>query len=203
MDETMLARIYEPFFTTKAPGEGTGLGLPVIHGIVKSHSGAIQVQSAPGEGTTFELLFPAATATATVPGATTAPIVRGGGERVLVVDDEESILRGLEIILTKSGYKPVVFADSTAALAQFEADPYRFDVVLTDTTMPRLTGPELITRIRQKRPCMPVILMTGAGSPGNRSDVHSGPGFSFIGKPLDIPALTRALRRVLHTAVPK
>src|SRR5690606_32025541 len=102
------------------------------------------VRSTPGEGTTFDLLFPAATATEALAAESSTSIVRGRGERVLVVDDEEAILRGLEIILSKSGYKPIVIADSTAALAQFEADPYRFDVVLTDTTMPRLTGPELI-----------------------------------------------------------
>jgi PAS domain S-box-containing protein len=203
MDDAVLARIYEPFFTTKAAGEGTGLGLPVIHGIVKNHGGAILVRSAPGEGTTFDLLFPAATGSRRIVSAPNTAIIRGSGERVLIVDDEESILRGLEIILSKSGYKPVVFADSTAALTQFEEDPYRFDVVLTDATMPRLTGPELIIRVRQKRPCMPVILMTGAGSPAIRCDVQSGPAFSLIGKPLDIPGLTRALRRVLNTAVQK
>ena len=200
MDVAVLARIYEPFFTTKAPGEGTGLGLPVIHGIMKNHGGAILVRSAPGAGTTFELLFPAAASTGALVGTSNTSIVRGNGERVLIVDDEEAILRGLEIILSKSGYKPMVFADSTAALAEFEANPHRFDVVLTDTTMPRLTGPELIMRIRQKRPCMPVILMTGAGCPSIRNDLQSGPSLSFIGKPLDVPGLSRVLRRVLTTA---
>jgi two-component system, cell cycle sensor histidine kinase and response regulator CckA len=199
MDDALLTRIYEPFFTTKPAGEGTGLGLPVIHGIVKDHGGAILVQSTPGEGTTFELLFPEAIGAETAECVTKATIVRGHGERILVIDDEESILRGLEAILVKSGYKPVVFADSTKALAHFEADPNRFDVVLTDLTMPRLTGPELIMRVRQKRPRIPVILMTGGGSPGLRNDVQTDARLHVVGKPLDIVHLSKVLRRVLNS----
>jgi CheY-like chemotaxis protein len=200
MDDALLARIYEPFFTTKAPGEGTGLGLPVIHGIVKDHGGAISVQSTPGEGTTFELLFPTANSAGITAASPTISMVHGKGERILVVDDELSILRGLEIILKRSGYQPVVFTDSIHALSHFEADPHGFDAVLTDMTMPRLTGPELLKRVRLKRPGLHVIVMSGAGSPSTHSHSPTEPGLHFIGKPLDMAYLSKVLRRVLSPA---
>ena len=161
MDQTTLRRIFEPFFTTKPPGEGTGLGLAVVHGIMDGPDGAVTVYSQPGEGTVFRLYFPAhdGEAAALVPADESAP--RGHGERVLVVDDEEVLARLGQKTLAALGYV-VEFATQPAdALALVRADPQRFAVVLTDQTMPGMTGLLLASRLREIRPELPVILMTG------------------------------------------
>ncbi|HAM72339.1 MAG TPA: hypothetical protein DCM86_11905, partial [Verrucomicrobiales bacterium] len=161
MDARTLERIFEPFFTTKGPGEGTGLGLAVVHGIMQSHDGAITVASCPGRGSTFHLYFPAVEAE--IPSVTSGEdaLPRGHGERILIVDDEAGIARFAARLLTRLGYHPTAVVDPVEALDRFLAAPGEFDALVTDLTMPRLTGVDLARRILAERPGLPVIFCTG------------------------------------------
>ena len=136
MDEATLSRIFEPFFTTKEIGRGTGLGLSLVYAIVTDSGGAIDVKSAPGQGSTFAIYLPLADVALASSDETAAPPPRGNGERVLLVDDEAPLLAGTAEVLSQLGYEPVPFSDSRAALAAFEAAPGRFDLVVTDEVMP-------------------------------------------------------------------
>ncbi len=161
MDQATLQRIFEPFFTTKAPGEGTGLGLAVVHGIMTSHDGAVTVDSRPGEGTTFRLYFPAHEGEAEAAALTDGLVPRGRGERLLFVDDEELLCRLGREALAALGYEVEFTTQPATALALIQADPGRFALVLTDQTMPGMTGLLLASRLLQIRPGLPIILMTG------------------------------------------
>jgi CheY-like chemotaxis protein len=173
MDAGVMAHIFEPFFTTKPLGKGTGLGLPTVHGIVAQHGGALDVQSRPGKGSTFEAyvsLGETGAAREDAPATVSAP--RGRGETILV-DDEKPLVLLAEEMLAALGYEPVGFDSGTAALAAFRADPQRFDLVLTDEIMPRITGTELARAVHEVRPELPIVLITGhrAASRATRGDV--------------------------------
>jgi CheY-like chemotaxis protein len=198
MEPAVLARIFEPFFTTKGPGEGTGLGLPMVHGIMRDHDGAISVESQPGIGTTFELFFPAADETAADVPVFDEPVVRGQGEAILVVDDEPTICAAVGSMLGKLGYRVETCCDPQEGLARFRLTPHAFDLLLTDRTMPRLTGPQLIAAALELRPDLPALLMSGL----NEIDDDSAPGYDFVPKPLDISLLSQAVRRVLDAHRP-
>jgi PAS domain S-box-containing protein len=163
MDQATLRRIFEPFFTTKPPGEGTGLGLALVHGIMDAHDGAVTVDSQPGKGTMFRLYFPACAAEPVVIPADDGATPTGQGESILFVDDEEMLVRLGERTLVKLGYTVEVATNPAAALALVQADPQRFDVVLTDQTMPGMTGFQLAAELHLIRPGLPVIMMTGYG----------------------------------------
>jgi two-component system cell cycle sensor histidine kinase/response regulator CckA len=193
MDESVLSRIFEPFFTTKGPGEGTGLGLAVVHGIVKDHGGGIFVRSRRGEGTTFDIFFPEATEAGSAKPFAEAPPVGGRGESVLVVDDELAVGSVVGRMLRKLGYRVEVFTDPEAGLARFHAAPADFDVVLTDRTMPRLTGPELIARVRAVRPEMPAMLMSGLNNPAPADEAR----YQQLTKPINLTELAHAIRIAL------
>ncbi len=154
------ARIFEPFFTTKPMGEGTGLGLAVVHGIVTGHGGAITVESAPGRGTRFDLYFPRCDESAAAPLSLQIPL-RGQGEHLLLVDDEAALIRLWTVTLTDLGYRVTAFTDSRAALDAFRDAPDAFDLVITDQTMPHLTGEILAQEILHLRPRLPIILCSG------------------------------------------
>jgi PAS domain S-box-containing protein len=198
MSPEVMARIFEPFFTTKGPGEGTGLGLPMVHGIMRDHDGGIFVQSQPGVGTTFELYFPASHTADLASPIIDEPIVRGHGEAVLVVDDEPAICAAVGMMLGKLGYRAETFCDPAEALARFRAAPADFDLVLTDRTMPRVTGPQLIASIQQVRPEARALLMSGLNEP----DDGTATGYDFVAKPLDISLLSQAVRRALDARAP-
>jgi nitrogen-specific signal transduction histidine kinase/CheY-like chemotaxis protein len=156
-------RIFDPFFTTKQVGEGTGLGLSLVHGIVTDLGGAIDVKTAVGHGTSFEIWLPLA-AEAGKPAVETArELTRGHGETVLIVDDEPMLVALAEEMLAELGYEPVGYNSSSAALRAFRAEPQRFDLVLTDEAMPDLVGIELAGEIRRIRPDVPIVLMSGHG----------------------------------------
>jgi PAS domain S-box-containing protein len=164
MSPATLRRIFEPFFTTKPPGAGTGLGLAVVHGIMDTHGGAITVESEPGRGTVFRLYFPEYTGQEiAAPGSAppVEPVPKGNGERVLFVDDEEQITQLSQIVLEQLGYVVEVAADGATAIAMVESDPPRFDAVVTDQTMPGMTGLEMAARLSRTRPGLPILLSTG------------------------------------------
>lgn len=161
MDSTTLARVFEPFFTTKPQGQGTGLGLSVVHGIMASHSGAIQAKSSLGLGTSFDLYFPAASELLATQATSEATTRKGSGEHILLIDDEPAVGEVTRYQLEKLGYRVTVFQDSSKALAAFSENPASFDGVLSDLSMPFLSGLDLVSAIRSFRPEMPVVLASG------------------------------------------
>ncbi len=160
MESAVRERIFDPFFTTKGPGKGTGMGLSVVHGIVKSHGGRINCQSDPGSGTTFEVFFPTTKAEVLEisPGGEVIP---GGRGRVIFVDDEASLVGLAKQMLQNFGYDVVGCTSGVEALAAFKARPDQFDLLITDNTMPNMTGIELTIKIKQIRSDLPIILCTG------------------------------------------
>jgi signal transduction histidine kinase/ActR/RegA family two-component response regulator len=153
-------RMFDPYFTTKEIGKGTGMGLAMIHGIVNSHGGFIRCQSVLGQGSTFEVFLPAAEGQHVVSEAS-HDVIAGGNEHLLLVDDEQVLLEMNATMLRRLGYRVTEKADSFEALAAFTADPQGFDLVLSDQTMPGLTGEHLARRILALRPDTPILLCTG------------------------------------------
>src|SRR3984893_5375370 len=164
MDEATLSRIFEPFFTTKEAGRGTGLGLSLVYAIVTDSGGAIDVKSAPEQGSTFTIYLPHSPVALITGEVVTTASHRGHGERVLLIDDDTPGLTATAEVLSRLGYEAVSFSDSHAALAAFEATPERFDVVVTDETMPGLTGMGLARVLRRHRPDLPIVLVSGYGA---------------------------------------
>ncbi len=159
MDEATLERLFEPFFSTKKPGEGTGLGLAVVHGIIHSHGGFIEVDSTPGEGSCFKVYLPRIETAAA--GREEKSAVRANGEQILLVDDEEEIVEVLSAGLTANGFRVAGFSDSREALKAFRSQPRKFRLLLTDRLMPELTGQQLADALRAIRPELPVLFMSG------------------------------------------
>jgi PAS domain S-box-containing protein len=162
MDLKTQARIFEPFFTTKSSDKGTGLGLAVVHGIVKAHGGAITVRSGRGQGTTFDVYLPAQSATVPAELAIILSIARGKGERIVVVDDDSSMGRAMQRQLKQQGYLVQAFHRPELALEVLRGAPHDYDLVITDYSMPDMTGIEFAGRVMQLRPDIPIILVTGS-----------------------------------------
>ncbi len=160
MHEDVINRIFEPFFSTKPTGEGTGLGLSVAHGIVKSHKGGITVYSEPGKGSVFKVYLPKGDTGVSVEPEAFKPIL-GGNERILLVDDEESVVNSVRNMLQHLGYEVTAVMDSREALKLFSENPSQFDLVMTDQTMPFMTGENLGKEMMRIRPDISVILCTG------------------------------------------
>jgi PAS domain S-box-containing protein len=167
MDTPIRERIFEPFFTTKPVGEGTGLGLSVVHGIVRGHGGVITVQSQPGRGTTFTLYLPVAEGSVDAPESRPEAVVPlplaglHGERRILYVDDDEALLFLVKRLLERRGYFVSIYQDAQAALAALRADPSAFDLVLTDYNMPRLSGLDVAREARAIRPDLAVAVASG------------------------------------------
>ena len=161
----VLEHMFDPFFTTKRVGDGTGLGLALVHGIIADFGGIIDVATQVGVGTTFTVWLPAAGQMPRLLAEPAGDLPRGHGETVMIVDDERSLVALAEETLAGLGYEPVGFDSSVAALQAFSAEPQRFDLVLTDDTMPDLTGTELAREIRKLRPDISIILMSGYSGP--------------------------------------
>ncbi|MEO7599635.1 MAG: ATP-binding protein [Opitutus sp.] len=201
MSAATVARIFEPFFTTKAPGEGTGLGLSVVHGIMKSHEGTVLVYSQPGEGTEFVLYFPAHTvAKDTIAPFDSVSVAPGNGERVLYVDDEGPLGQMGRNILERLNYRVEVHNDPVTALSSFRANPDSYDLMLTDLTMPGMTGIELARQILQLRPELPVVLMTGYAATIDGEQARAQGIAELLLKPHSLTTLGLAVRRALHKA---
>jgi two-component system cell cycle sensor histidine kinase/response regulator CckA len=158
----LMERIFEPYFTTKAIGQGTGLGLALVQGIVKNCGGGINVSSQPGQGTTFHILLPTMESEEVIEPGPVVPLP-GGKERILLVDDEPDIVAAAQIILGQLGYEVVVAINGQEALAAFRSSPGKFDLIITDLTMPHLNGLDLAKTIYGMRPDIPIILCTGYG----------------------------------------
>ena len=202
MDRATLERVFEPFFTTKAPGHGTGLGLSVVHGIVKSHDAVITVESHVGVGTTFHLYFPAADALAAEAPAPPAEEPRGHGEHVLYVDDEEAIVYVATLTLQALGYRVTAATDARQALADFRSRPFEFDVVVTDLSMPGLSGADLARQAREIRPDIPVVLTSGYIRPGDDDLARRHGDVAVVLKPNLIADLGPTLHRLLSRPSP-
>jgi CheY-like chemotaxis protein len=193
----VLDRIFDPFFTTKGVGEGTGLGLSLVHGIVTDLGGAIDVKTKLGEGTTFEIWLPVAGEIAEPAIEADRTLPSGHGEIIMIVDDERPLVALAEEITAQMGYEPVGFDSSRSALEAFRAKPDAFDAVLTDEAMPELTGTELARELRRFRPGIPIILMTGYGG-GNAMNSAAEIGVAeVLRKPLRRRALAESLARAL------
>ena len=197
MDRVTLTRIFDPFFTTKAQGEGTGLGLSVVHGIMKAHGGAIAAYSEPGKGTVFHLYFPAAEGDTEAGPAPDRPVPRRRGDHVLYVDDEEALVYLTTQVLERLGYKVSGFVESEAALRCFLDDPRQFDAVITDLSMPRLSGRDLATRLLQVRSDVPIILATGYIRPEDTESARRLGIRDLILKPNTVEELGHVLHRIL------
>jgi PAS domain S-box-containing protein len=197
MDEATLGRIFEPFFTTKEVGKGTGLGLALVYGIVTDSGGAIDVASAPGRGSAFTIYLPRVDAAVIADDEKQGPVARGHGERVLVVDDEQPLLAVTAEVLSRLGYEPVAFSESRAALAEFEAQPGRFDAAITDEVMPGLSGTELAGVIHRRRPELPILLVSGYIGPMMTERATAAGVNEVLKKPVQSREIAAALARVL------
>jgi CheY-like chemotaxis protein len=191
-----LNRVFDPFFTTKPKGEGTGMGLAVVHGIVSSLKGAIRVASTPGVSTCFEVFLPVIEDPQRLEHAPAAALPVGK-ERILFVDDEVFQTDLLKHMLGLLGYQVTVRNQSPAALALFKRDPYAFDLVITDMIMPELTGDQLAVQMLEVRPDLPIILTTGYSAGITEAKAKALGIRAFALKPLVMEELAKMIRAVL------
>jgi PAS domain S-box-containing protein len=191
-----LERIFEPFFTTKGVGEGTGMGLAIVHGVVVGHGGAIVAESRLGQGTTFTIYLPRLPDAPLTVSSPEMPLPQGQ-ERLLVVEDDEALARLAQVQLTELGYAVSVCTSSGEALALFQADPQAFDLVLTDQTMPHMTGDVLAQELRRRRPELPIILLTGYNPLIDAAKARALGIDAFLLKPVGLHELAQAIRQVL------
>ncbi len=198
MAAATVARIFEPFFTTKPVGEGSGLGLAVVHGIMKNHEGGIVVSSQPGQGTTFALYFPVSESEVVALPAAPQPIPRGRGEHVLFVDDEEPLVIMAQGALERLGYRVTTLASPIAALTLFSANPTAFDLVITDLNMPELSGPELARKLLAIRPDLRLVLTSGYSATVTGEVAHELGFRDLLPKPYDLCTLGEITHRALN-----
>ena len=196
----VLDRMFEPFFTTKRVGDGTGLGLALVHGIVADFGGAIDVTTQMGIGTTFTTWLPALDEMHSLAVEPAGEPPRGCGETVMIVDDEPALVALAEETLAELGYRAVAFDSGVLALQAFRAEPKRIDLVLTDETMPELTGTELAREINQLRPEIPIIIMSGYSDMPLRERAQSAGVIAVLGKPLVRRNIAEALARALRAS---
>ena len=197
MDQATLERVFEPFFTTKPAGQGTGLGLSVVHGIVRNHEGAILVDSSPGKGTTFRIWLPASGPAAKASNVAKTGLQQGRGERVLYLDDEPQLAEVGRRMLTLLGYSPEVFVRPADALAALREAPHRFDAIVTDFNMPIMSGVEFATAVRGIAEKMPVILSSGFMTDAVKQSARALGIQQFIAKPNTMQELGESLRASL------
>lgn len=196
IDPAVLNRIFDPFFTTKPAGEGTGLGLSVVYGIAKAHGGEITVQSEPGKGSAFSVYFPRVQARVK-PESESLKSLPKGSERILFVDDEAELVQMGRMMLEALGYEVMSFTNSALACRAFVSHPDRFDLVITDMTMPVMTGAALSLEILKIRPGMPIILCTGHSEFINEKKAKETGIREFLMKPVFVKDLARVVREVL------
>jgi CheY-like chemotaxis protein len=196
IEAEVIDRIFEPYFTTKEMGKGTGMGLAVAHGIVKNHGGHISVYSNPGEGTTFQVYFPLIEEEVK-PDIEPSETQPTGTERILFVDDDESIVKVAEKMLKRMGYKVESNTNPIKALELFRAAPDDYDLVITDMTMPNITGDKLAKELMKVSPDIPVILFTGHSECITEEKAKGFGIQAFLMKPVIQPELAKVIRKVL------
>lgn len=205
MTPKVMERIFDPFFTTKAHAEGTGLGLSVIHGIVKNHGGHITVASEPGCGAEFCVLLPRIDTVKPVEETVQTWRATSGNERILLVDDEEDLALASQRMLNNLGYQVIAWSDPHSALQMFRAQPGRFDLVITDQTMPKMNGTELARELALIRPDIPIILCTGYDLSLSGVTTCNGETAEYITevaiKPLERIEIAALIRRVLDASL--
>jgi CheY-like chemotaxis protein len=199
MDKKTLAQIFDPYFTTKKEGKGTGLGLSTSYGIIKNLNGDIKVYSEPDKGTTFHIYIPVTSNEKNQEPGENINIVKGI-ERILLVDDEGSIAQMGKAVLEKYGYRVSAFTSSIEALNTFEKNPASFDLLLTDMTMPDMTGDKLIRQIKRIRHNIPAIICTGFSENISNGDYADKGADGFLMKPVAIHKLIGEIRKQLDKA---
>ncbi|MFO0683726.1 MAG: ATP-binding protein [Sandaracinus sp.] len=202
MSKETLSRIFDPFFTTKPTGRGTGLGLSVVHGIVRSHEGAIRVESRLGVGSTFEVFFPAVDASpaASARGSTPPPPATAvAPRRILYLDDEEALGKTASLALRRRGYHVTALSSAVEALRLLHAEPERFDLIITDMNMPDLSGMDVLVEARRLRPTQRVIMVTGYAPPELRERANALGVWAVLPKPWSVSELVDAVGRALES----
>lgn len=197
IDPSIMDKIYDPFFTTKKMGEGTGLGLSVVYGIVKKYEGVITVKSKLGEGTTFDIYLPRIAAESSVGKEEGNQNLFGGTERIFIIDDEEDLAGVLQKYLASIGYDAASSTSSLDALERFRENPHRYDLIVTDMTMPHMTGLTLSREILAIRPDIPIILCTGYDKSITREEANQQGIKEFALKPVNPKMLAGLIRRIL------
>jgi CheY-like chemotaxis protein/anti-sigma regulatory factor (Ser/Thr protein kinase) len=202
IDAETLQRVFEPFFTTKPVGQGTGLGLAVVHGIMRTHQGTVDVQSTPDTGSVFTLYFPVEADTVVA-----APVempkpkaVHGMGKHVMYVDDDEALVFLVERALTRKGFKVSTFTDPRLAVAALRAHPLDFDLLVTDYNMPGYCGVDLLREARLIRPELPVALASGYVTPEIEQSALNEGARALIHKPNDVDEMCETLQRLLQSS---
>ena len=196
MDQSTIDRIFDPYFTTKEEGKGTGLGLAVVHGIIKSHGGHISVYSEPDKGAKFHVYLPVIKTQQETEQIETRPIKKGN-ERILVVDDEKMVVEIQQKMLKRLGYDVTARTSSVEALKAFQANPDNFDLIITDMTMPNMTGDQLAQKIMDIRTDIPIILCSGFSEKMSNEKAKSLGIKGFLMKPVLMKDLSIAIRRTL------
>ncbi len=197
MDAQTLQRVFEPFFTTKKLGEGTGLGLSVVYGIIDRHGGAVTVYSEPGKGTTFHIYFPAAEATLDDPQPAVQKVHTGRAERILYVDDDEALVFMMTRMLRRLNYQVTGYERPDEALTDFAKDPMAFDVLITDMSMPYLDGPDLVKKVKEIRPDLPIVMVTGYIRPEDTVKAKSLGIQHLVLKPNTVHEMSDVLNEIL------
>ncbi len=199
MSEATQERIFEPFFTTKPVGQGTGLGLSVVHGIMRAHMGNVRVQSSLGQGSTFTLYFPVTDAAVEPPSVVPTEIseVTGSGQRVMYVDDDEALVFLVKRLLTRKGYRVITFTDPLQALALLREDRSACDLLVTDYNMPGYSGVDLLRDVKALRPDLPVALASGYVTPEIERDALAAGARALIHKPNDVDELCATVQKLL------
>ena len=197
MDNELKQKIFDPFFTTKEKGKGTGMGLSVVHGIVNAMGGAIQVYSEPGKGTQFHVYLPVEKSLSEEQVTNSKAEIQGGTEQILLVDDEEAILTMEKQMLERLGYQVTSRTSSLEALDAFRANPDKFDLVITDMTMPNMPGDKLSAELTKIRPDIPILLCTGFSETMSEEKATSLGIMGFLLKPIIMKDLAQKIRAVL------
>ena len=197
MDKELVEKIFDPYFTTKEQGKGTGMGLSVVHGIVKSSGGAIQAYSKPGKGTEFKVYLPVHKSALEQQENQTKKPIQGGTEHILLIDDEKTIIEMEQNMLERLGYKVTSHSSSIEALEAFRAAPDKFDMVITDMAMPKMSGDKLSVELTKIRPDIPVLLCTGFSETMSEKEATSLGINGFLLKPIVIKDFSCKIREML------
>lgn len=198
MSQEVASRIFDPYFTTKAQGEGSGMGMAIVYNLTKAHDGILDMKTAPGEGLCITMYFRKASKLSEVLNADSkGAVVQGRGERILLVDDEEDLLDAMRQLLLRTEYRVEAFSDPNEALEAFKKAPEEFDLLVSDQSMPRLTGVQLLREARQLKPHLPAIICTGYSELLNQQDVEHLDLSSIIRKPYTLNEISQAIADAL------